>query len=94
MIQSHLSVQLIIQSHFFLSSGQRPPRTEIETSLDRDSLTETPWDRDSSEGTWDQAAKQELTSYKDPRRGQNDRHTLLKILPCPKLRLRAVINRL
>ena len=27
-----------------------------------------------------------------PPRGQNSWHTLLKILPCPKLRLRAVIN--
>ena len=28
--------------------------------------TETPLDRDPSEGTWDQAARQEVTSYRDP----------------------------
>ena len=41
-------------------------------------------------GTRDQAARQKVTSYRDPPpRGQNDRR--VKTLPCPKLRLRAVI---
>ena len=37
------------------------------------------------EGTRDQAARQEVTSYREhPPHEQNDWHTLLKILPCPK----------
>ena len=41
------------------------------------------------EGTWDQAARQEVTSYRDP---PMDRQTPLKALPCPKLHLWAVIR--
>ena len=40
------------------------------------------------EGTWDQAVRQEVTSYRDP---HVNRQTGVKTLPCPKLRLRAVI---
>ena len=42
-----------------------------------------------SEGTWDQAARQEVTSYSPP---SVDRQTHLKTLPSPKLRFLAVIN--
>ena len=47
----------------------RNPQTE--TPLDTDPKTETPWtqtlpDRDPLEGTWHQAARQEVTSYRDP----------------------------
>ena len=45
--------------------------------------TETP----SPEGTWDQAARKEVIAYRDP---AVDRQMPVKILPCPKLRLRAV----
>ena len=62
--------------------GYRPPWKEHGTR-----------DRDPLEGTWDQAAKQEVTSYRNPLPPceQNDRHTPVQILPCPK-RLRAVIK--
>ena len=66
--------------------GQKP-------FLDRDPLEGT-WDQRqrplTPEGTWDQAARQEVTSYRDPPLEQNDLHTLLKTLRCPKLRLLAV----
>ena len=45
-------------------SGQRPP------TLDREPL----------KGTWDQAARQEVTSYKDP---PMDRHTPVKEITLP-----------
>ena len=58
-------------------SGGRPPKRnmgpETETAL---------------EGTWDQAVRQEVTSYRDP---NVNRQTGVKTLPCHKLRLRAVI---
>ena len=44
------------------------------------------------EGTWDQAARQEVTSYRDPLHPMNRMTDIVKTLPCPKLRLRAVIN--
>ena len=44
-------------------------------------------DRDPQEGTWDQTARVKVKSYIDP---PVDRQMLLKTLPCPKLRLRAV----
>ena len=47
--------------------------------------TEISPDRDLLEGTWDQAARQEVTSYRDP---PLDRQMPVKILPCPKIRLR------
>ena len=50
-----------------------------------------PLDRDPPEGTWDQAARQEVSSYRDSWE-QNDQYTILKILPCATLRLRAVIS--
>ena len=57
-----------------LLPGQRPPwRTR-----DRNLLLE---------GTWDQAARQEMTSYTS----LVDRQTPVKTLPCPKLRLRVVM---
>ena len=82
-----------------------PALHRIGESLSRGvSLTETPLDRDPlppiqgtwdqaqrapfPEGTWDQVTRHEVTSYRDPPR--TERHMLLKILPCPKLRLRAV----
>ena len=41
---------------------------------------------DPPEGTWDPAARQEVTSYEDPPTcGQNNWHTLLETLPCHKL---------
>ena len=43
--------------------------------------------RDPLEGTWDQAARHEVTSYKDP---LVNRQTLVKKLPCPELRLQVV----
>ena len=84
--------------------GQRP-QTETpftETSLDRDPLPKGTWDQTGQRprrnmgpetetgGTWDQSARQEVTSYRDPPRV--DRQTPVKTLPCPKLRLRAVIS--
>ena len=62
---------------------------------DRDPMDKDPQkehginDRDPPEGTWDRAARQEVTSYRDPM--WTDRQTPVKILPCPKLRLQAVI---
>ena len=41
-------------------SGQRPPW--IKAPLDRDFLDRDP----TQEGTWDHAARQEVTSYRDP----------------------------
>ena len=75
------------------SPWQRPPASGERPPLDRD-----PLDRDhplgskketALKGTWNQAARQEVTSYRDP---PVDRQTPLKILPCPKLCLRTVIN--
>ena len=43
------------------------------------------------EGTCGQAARQDATSFRDPPTTRI-RHTPVKILPCPKLRLRAVIK--
>ena len=61
-----------------------------ETPMDKDPQKEHGInDRDPSEGTWDQAARQEVTSYRDPM--WTDRQTPVKILLCPKLRLQAVI---
>ena len=53
-------------------------------------LTEPPPDRDPLEGTWDQAARQEVTSYRDP--SPVDRQKGVKQLPCPKLLLRVVVT--
>ena len=48
--------------------GQRPLRTETPQ-------TETPGQRPPLEGTWEQAARQEMTSYRDPLPCElNDRH--------------------
>ena len=68
--------------------GQRPPYPR----------TETPWKghgtRDSDrplEGTLDQAARHEVTSYRDP--PPLDRQTPVKTLPCSKLPLRAITRK-
>ena len=53
-------------------------------SVEGDLQTWTP-----PEGTWDQEARQELTSYTDPPLS-TEWQTCVKILPCPKLCLRAV----
>ena len=63
---------------------QRPPRQRP--------WTKNPWkehgarNRDWLEGTWDQAARQEVTSYRDPL--WTEWQTRVKTLPCCKLRLR------
>ena len=52
----------------FSDSGGSGLPTET-TPMDRDPQTKTPLDRDLSvplEGTWDQAARQEVTSYRNP----------------------------
>ena len=56
---------------------------------DRDPRTETPGQRP-PEGTWDQSARQAVTSYRDP---VVDRQTPVKTLPYPKLHLREVKTR-
>ena len=72
------------------------PLTETpwtETPWTETPQTETPWkehgtrDRGPLEGTWDQAAIHEVTSYRDP---PMNRQTGVKTVPCPKLRLPAV----
>ena len=61
---------------------------------DRDPQTETPWietpRQRPPEGTWDQAARQEVTSYRDP---PVNRQTGIKTVPRPKLCLRTVTMR-
>ena len=54
-------------------SGQTSP-VGTETHLDREPQKEH-WtrDRDPPEGTWDQTARQEVTSYRDRPCGQNNR---------------------
>ena len=59
-----------------------PPQTEI--LLDRDHPGQRPPDRDPSQT--------ETTLDRDPDPPPVDRQTPVKILPCPKLRLREVIN--
>ena len=44
-------------------------------------------DRESPEGTWDLAPRQEVTSYRDPSLLANRMTHANKTLPCPKLRL-------
>ena len=71
----------------FSDSGGSPYK---DPSLEIDPLGRDPparLDRDSPEGIWDQAARQEVTSYRDP--PWTDKH-LSKKLPCPKLRLQVV----
>ena len=67
--------------------GQTP---FTETPLDRHAPPRRnmgPWTETPIEGRWHQAARQEDTSYRElPPHEQNDWHTLLKILPCPKFR--------
>ena len=66
-------------------------------SLTETPQTETHHGQRPSEGTWDQRQKpplegtwdQEVASYRDPL--WTEWHTRVKTLPCPKLRLRAVI---
>ena len=58
---------------------QKPPRRNIGTLGNEQRLLE---------GIWDQGARQEVTSYRDPM----DRQTPVKILPCPKLHLREINN--
>ena len=82
--------------------GQRPPDRDPPTQrpLDRDPWIETPM-----EGTWDQGQRpprrnmgpgsktgSDIIQRFPPPPEQNDWHMLLKTLPCPKLRLFAVIT--
>ena len=70
----------------FGGSLQRPPPNR-DPPGQRIPQTETP----PLEGTWDQAARQEVTLYRDPICEQNDLQTGVKPLPCPKLCLWAVM---
>ena len=59
---------------------------------DRDPLQKEHGTRDRTplEGTWYQAARQEVKSYREPLPLWTEWQTRVKTLPCPKLRLRAV----
>ena len=59
---------------------QRPPWKEHGTR-----------DRNPPEGKWDQAARHEVASYRDPLPPWTEWQTQVKTLPCPKLRLQKVI---
>ena len=64
--------------------GGRPPWAE--TPQEEHGTRDT----DPLEGTWDQAARQEVTSETPM---WTDRQTPVKTLPCPKLRFPVAINR-
>ena len=69
--------------------GCSPPTFLIRggrVSAGRPPLTEIP-----PQGTWDQAARQEVASYIIPLLPWTEWQTGVKTLTCPKLRLRAVI---
>ena len=60
--------------------GGRPDRDPPRQK----SPEQIPLDREPPEGAWDQVARQEVTSYRDP---PVNRQTPVKTLPCSKLRL-------
>ena len=58
---------ILVHNDFFLCLGVSVQEVPLDRdSLDRDSLDRGPLDRDPMEGTCDQAARQEVTSYRDP----------------------------
>ena len=70
-------------------SGQRFPWTENPPRKNMRPGTETPWkehgarDRGPLEGTWDQAARQEVTSYRDPPCGQTNTYKIITLPQTP-----------
>ena len=79
------------------SPGQKPSLyRDLPGHRSSPPLLEGIWDQEQRppllEETWHQATRQEVTSYRDRPPPPVDRQKSVKILPCPKLPLREVIN--
>ena len=69
--------------------GRCPGEVSVRGSLSVNGRNMGPKTEIPLDETWDQAAREEVTSYRDPLDRMKD---VSKNITCPKLRLRAVIN--